>query len=826
MNLSEADIAFKKFKQHVASKVLENSPFKGLSEADTRAKLIDPIFKEVLGWPETEIKREESANDGFADYSFGLDYIYYHVEAKRAEPAFKVNASRASRILQLKGPHLLGNKEIKVHLEQTARYSSDLGSEYAILTNGYQFLVFKTRVPGKSWREGRALIWHDWADIEENFAEFYSLLSRTDVKKGSLETRFSSAEEITTNLYLIREAIPNPDAELVRNSFWQKISSVFTPLLTDQPTSEELQEEIIRNCYVQTPLSDQVDIGINQLLQDNPPKFLSDADVKNIDPAQMQNSFNRNIENDIKNRHINTYILTGGVGSGKTTFLKRFRKVVNPTLVKEYCIWLHVDYLAAGSISEEKLRDQLEEFTYKELRTQLETKYKDFYPANGEELRSLFKNEIESLRMTKLFGVPENSEKWTEIINAEISQLYGNNSLFISRILLNAPHRGRRVVLALDNTDQLGEKFQEQIFLFSQKLSKECRALTIVALREEKFFAAYRSGVFDAYGDRRFHIGSPNLQDVIASRLRYGLKKFQTEGRIKDPTQVKKISTLIQSFINSATSKNQNIVRLLSCVSNGDMRYALGVFRDFVSSGNTDTDKILEKLSHSGRYNVPFHEFAKSAILGNRKYYSSQVSHTANLFLRTQARNSSHLTACRVLARLTNAQNAPSRYGSGFIYTKQLLEEFTQSFGNAQDFVLRGSDLLRRGLIESEPPKADNIEKTDALRISASGAYYWRFLARSFAYLDLVYVDTPLTDKSYFDKLIHMTGLTDLSTRFERVRVFLDYLKSEEQKEINNVISRGGPYTSSLISEIQSQIENEIRLISDKTGAQDLSDAD
>ena len=82
------------------------------------------------------------------------------------------------------------------------------------------------------------------------------------------------------------------------------------------------------------------------------------------------------------------------------------------------------------------------------------------------------------------------------------------------------------------------------------------------------------------------------------------------------------------------------------------MRHALDMFRDFVSSGNINVFKILKI---GGGYHVPFHEFAKSAILGSRKYYRSSVSHVVNVFKPSGARRASHLTALRILARLSRA---------------------------------------------------------------------------------------------------------------------------------------------------------------------------
>jgi hypothetical protein len=60
------------------------------------------------------------------------------------------------------------------------------------------------------------------------------------------------------------------------------------------------------------------------------------------------------------------------------------------------------------------------------------------------------------------------------------------------------------------------------------------------------------------------------------------------------------------------------------------MRYALDMFREFLSSGNTNVDKIIRIVEESGGYTVPFHEFAKSAILGSRKYYRSSISRIVN----------------------------------------------------------------------------------------------------------------------------------------------------------------------------------------------------
>src|SRR5437763_947626 len=119
----ESKIIFQRFVSRAALLRIDDPE---QSEADTRAKLIDPIFINVLGWRETDIKREEPAADGFADYSFGSEFKWFHVEAKRTVPRFQLHTRSKSRKLKLSGPHLLGNKAMRPIIEQGARYAPDL----------------------------------------------------------------------------------------------------------------------------------------------------------------------------------------------------------------------------------------------------------------------------------------------------------------------------------------------------------------------------------------------------------------------------------------------------------------------------------------------------------------------------------------------------------------------------------------------------------------------------------------------------------------------------------------------------------------------------
>lgn len=521
-SLAPSDRAHALLKRYLADARFALRADPDMNEAETRAKLIDPLFKDVLGWSENEVRREEPTAEGYADYVFGASYAYLHVEAKRTAPRFAFAAPGRERFLELRGAHLLGNKELRPLLEQTAKYALDLGTDFCMLTNGDQFVAFRPHLKGRKWREGMAMIWYDYRDIEDKFGDFYSWMARDRILAGALIEAFERADTITTTLHSPLEFVHNADAELVRNRFWTRISGTVGPLLTDDPESLHTLDEIIRNCYVRTPLSDQADRSIDSLLRDVLPEELRDAQLVDLKPGMHgQTAFDISLERDIKDRKPGTYLLTGGVGSGKTTFLRRYTHVVRPDIVKEYCVWLHVDFLSIGNLSQDRLAEELRAYTFRTLRTLLQTDYPRLWPQTSDGVKRLFRSRLQEATLTSLAGLQEGTPEWTSKVSTILEQAFADNQLLVEQILLHSTTLGLRPVIVLDNTDQQGETFQESVFLMSQRLSKDCGALTIVSLREEKFFAAFRRGIFDAYGDRRFHVGSPSLNDVIRRRLDY-----------------------------------------------------------------------------------------------------------------------------------------------------------------------------------------------------------------------------------------------------------------------------------------------------------------
>ena len=115
------------------------------------------------------------------------------------------------------------------------------------------------------------------------------------------------------------------------------------------------------------------------------------------------------------------------------------------------------------------------------------------------------------------------------------------------------------------------------------------------------------------------------------------------------------------------------------------MREALDMFATFLYSGATNVDKMLKIYDREGQYFVPFHEFAKSVILGDRRYYRDSVSKVINLFDCGKDRNSSHFTSLRLLRLLLAHINESSPEGRGFVSLEEVFGTFLDVFDNEHD---------------------------------------------------------------------------------------------------------------------------------------------
>ena len=324
-----------------------------------------------------------------------------------------------------------------------------------------------------------------------------------------------------------------------------------------------------------------------------------------------------------------------------------------------------------------------------------------------------------------------------------------------------------------------------------------------------------------AYSFHSYHLSSPSFQVLLKLRIDSAAHAAveAANNNAKATKYEKKYGEIVNLFRllrRSLLGKNKNIIRLVESVAYGNMRLALKLFNSFITSGATNMPKILGFYNKGVNYTVPFHEFTKSIMLGDYRYYKEDrspiSSPIANLFTVARQPWASHFTALRMLQYLASSAD-PQSHGKGFVNLHELVTKITDIFRNEEDC---RATLLRliavdRQLIDLDSRQTDTLAGAGGVRITTAGKYYLGYLVRAFAYLDLVWHDTPFSDQAVADKLTRMISETTMQRRFDRVSIFIDYLEAEEDSELAEygLDKTGEGFWGPFMPSIRTQVEKE-----------------
>jgi predicted type IV restriction endonuclease len=141
------------------------------SEQDTRLKIIDPIFIDILQWSLSNVSTESHTGDGFVDYKFTIDGLArLIVEAKKDSVSLGLSNRAAGRAYKLSGPVLSQSPQPKGGILQAIRYCGAKNAELACVTNGKEWVIFRgSRLgDGKDTLDGMAFVFPSLDSIKDN----------------------------------------------------------------------------------------------------------------------------------------------------------------------------------------------------------------------------------------------------------------------------------------------------------------------------------------------------------------------------------------------------------------------------------------------------------------------------------------------------------------------------------------------------------------------------------------------------------------------------------------------------------------------------------
>lgn len=725
------------------------------NEANTRSKVIDSILESCLGYDNEIIFRETSVHTGYIDYEIRFNgSCQLVIEAKRAGDYFHIPKDYNKRTYKINGVISTVNN-LMIAINQAHNYCIDIGCKFAAVFNGHQLILFTAITLGRPWRDGYCYVFNSLEDIKNNFALFWNILAFENLKQGSLISYLEKGKsELSFDKVL--NSVHNRDENLVRNDLYtyiQPISDlVFSELLDEKRT------EVLKECYVYGRSNAPLANDLTNFYIDKSPHFSQKYKIKEIiENEDNAGSFKKEFMHKAYDKTEGALIvLLGGIGSGKSTFLHRFFKIVLSE--HENHIWFYTDF-RTSSLNEEEIEKYILEKMLDAWKVNYEPILSEFIKRNG------FNVEKADLKdyFSKLFFL---------LHNAKFS-----------------------ISLIVDNVDQHDKCFQEKIFIAASHLTDLLKTVTIVALREETFLLSTRTGVFDAYHIPKFHIASPNFLKMIIKRVEYTISilkrknsRFSQLIPQEDLNNVIQYFTIIRSSLTGRNNQSQQLINFIDSISVGNMREALRMFNNFLKSGNTNVNEIFEKQKQNttSTYQLSYHQFLKSIILGEHKFYCQDRSNIVNLFDFDTSITDSHFNLLRVLKFLHDRENKRSNIGRGYVLINDIIiksEEVSIRREVIYDSLLR---LSKYCLIECDNQSTTNLKNASYVKITPAGKYYLEYLRNVFIYSDLIYVDTPISDNGVLDKLKRLVNFTELSKRLYRTRLFLEYILTSEEEEFKN----------------------------------------
>lgn len=779
-----------------------------LSEADTRSKLIDFLFINVLGWSESDIKREGHVDKGYYDYYFKIAGISFVTEAKRELNDF-VLPNTNSRRIQV-GTLQKGNSDV---INQIQSYLMDLGNDTGIITNGRQFIIGKfISVNGIPWKNNKCIVFKSIEDIDNNFVDFWNTLSKESVIKNKGISGLIITEDKFSKTLV--SSIEEKDGEITRNdlstSLVKVIDSVFGDIFS--LSKDEDNTEFIKACYVENKEVIKNKAELHGIFSDDPPKYSEVIKVRNYPQVKQQ------ITNEVKNYPSDTLqsptpkpiIIIGSRGAGKTTFIHSLfiNNQSDKNLASFPFVYVNMMkyYSPTGILDFEKISH--------DIINEIDASYPNLDLFSNKVLKQIYIKEIGNKNKGVWASLKENDPiEYEKRLSSFLEEQINKNKEHLECINLYLTREiHKRLILVFDNADQLSDDIQSSVFLFAASLNKNAKYGVIISLREGYYYQWRNKAPFDAFESNVYHIAAPDYGQVIQKRISYAIDSISIDSTAKGSLgdfHYEVSSNRIIDFFNSIQKslfhkQNAPILTFLSDTTFPNIREGLRVFKCFLMSGYTEVEQYILRAQDKNNVSqnpIPIHEFIQSIGLENRMYYNHESSNIPNLFY-SMSDNSDHFLKVYILKHLAGKLDKDGR-NNKFVSVNAILSEF-QEYGYSEiDISKEITGMIDKNLIDTDGYVSDTswdrlVSNSTSICITLKGAYYLFKGINRFHYFDLIIQDTPITDKNVYQNMRSVfptrdaDGKRDMKNRILSIMMFIRYLEKKTELLPIDLINKYG----------------------------------
>ena len=747
-----------------------NLPKGKRNEATTRLHLIDALLFETLAWPKEDCAAEESHAGQYIDYGLGRPFRRLVLEAKKDGDTFQLPMGWSERVCRIR-TLVDGNKPLALAIKQVCGYCQQRGVLLAAVSNGHQLVVLMgSRQDGTPPLLGDAIVFTSLDDMVANFRELWDCLSKPAVESLSALQTLNAQTQLSPPPKLAQRLVDYPGVRR-RNQLQTELQILGNLFLHDITNDPGLEQDFIRECYCRSNDLSSFALVSRTILRTRYSLLFQQGSGISAVPVQQGDDLHPALTSDALAAGLSRrpLILLGDVGVGKTMFVRHLIQIDARPVLKD-AIVLYVDF---GK--EPALADDLKTHVVRRFRRSLLEDF-DIDIEGAAFVKSVYAEDLRRFS-EGIWGALRTSDppayelRVVELLAHKMSAEDEHLRASLEHI---AADTRRQVVIFLDNIDQRPFNFQEEVFLISHSLAETWPASVFVALRPETFNRSRLEGSLTGYQPRTFAVGPPRVDQVISKRLRFSTRQLESSERIKRwPAELRQWSSTLLVYLRVVSHSfryNRQLAEFVENFSGGNVRVALDFLGTFIGSGHVDTEKILEIAKEQGTYRIALHEFMRAVIYGDHQHYSPTASPVANMFDISAPDGREHFL---LPALLQFTESAGPASGPELYVRVQAAYAFAQGFGFHPSQIRFAMDRAdRKGLLEFSPllPR-DHLDAR--CRITTVGAYSYKRLLSSFAYVDAMVVDTPITDVGTREEI---TDVVDIRDRLRRAEIFRAYL--------------------------------------------------
>lgn len=759
------------------------------TEADTRMKIIDRVFVDVLGWPHGNIHLENDAGPRFIDYRCTVDGLNrLIVEAKREGRDLGINAEHAGRFFRLNGA-VFSRDAAQEGIMQAISYCACTGAELACITNGRQWAVFRgaARPDGAGVLQTEACVFGSPLAVEKQFTKFYDLLSFDAVSAFNYRAVFNeaSAQPMRSALgtVVVRKAETRSllPADKLSNDLERIMQSFFRDL------GDEDDGEARRACFVVTDESTLAEHGLARISEDLRNKVRSLSENRSDYLTEVVKRVRE------MKRH-ELVLLVGTKGAGKSTFIERFFEDVLPREIRRDCIIVRVDLSKSGSAT------NVIDWLNKNVLSALES---SAYPSGGpeyDELQGMFYDEYRDWKRGHAKHQYESNKTQFKIDfgnHIEHKRRSAPHEYIVKMLLRLASNHKKVPCLIFDNADHFNVDFQQTVFNYAHSIYQQALCLVLIPITDTTSWQLSKHGPMQSFFTDSYYLPTPPTELIVRRRIEYIEQKIAEEQSTNKarpvggrgyffargiPLEIEDIAgfaaCLQTVFLNTG-----HVARWIGRLANHDIRRSLQLTREVVASPYIRVADLL--AAHVSKTSMPVDVVDVMLAIVRGKYdiyYPAVQAFVQNVFhLYPEQTRTTPLLVLRILQILDAAREENPDNDQRYVLVCDVVNycEAMNVEPTATTACLNA--MLEKGLCLGYDPTRDKIGDVERVEVSPSGQQHLAWGLSEWVYIESMCEVTPMFDREAVDRMRGNLEEGAPHSRRQAMDVFLRYVLSEDE---------------------------------------------